>query len=100
MLEVKYLSPWVAKISDPWQTCLQSQTTTDKVHRLRRSGAYYQIHRMLFQIFLEELHRWADPEATRIRTEKIATHPHRRFLKKRLILGIHRIDFDNLIAVT
>ena len=100
MLEIEYLGPRIPEIGYPWQSCLARESKAYHVHRLRRSRAYDQIYRMLGEILLQKFHRRADPEASRIGTEKIASHPHCSFLQKRFVLGIDRIDLHRLLAVS
>ena len=99
MLEIEYLGPWITEIGNPRKTSLQGQSAAYHVHGLRRSRADDQIYGMLLQVVLQEPHRRPDPQAARIRTEKVATHPHRHLLQEGLVLRIHRIDLHSLLAV-
>ena len=99
MLEIEYLGPWVTEVSDPWNACLRRQSASYQMHGLRRSCAHDQVYRMLFEVLLQEPYRRSYPEAARVRTEKVSSHPHGHLLKLRLVLRIDRIHLDGLLAV-
>ena len=99
VLEIEYPGPRVAEIGDPRKSGFTGQSETYQMHRLRRSCTHDQIHGMFRKIFLKKSHRRPDPKASRIRTEKVSTDPHSRFLQKRFMLGIDRIDLYGFLAV-
>ena len=99
VLEIEYLCPWIPEIGNPREAGLLRETKSYHMHGLRRSRADNQVYRMLCKILLEISDRRTDPEASRVRTEKISTHPHRHLLQHGLVLCIHRIDFHGFLAM-
>ena len=69
------------------------------MHGLRWSGTYNQVHGVLLQILLQKANRRADPHASWIRAEKIASYPHCYFLQEAFVLGIYWIYFHSLLAM-
>ena len=55
---------------------------------------------MFFQIILQIFYGRIYPHATWIWTEKVASHPHCRLLKKAFVLCVYRIDFHSLFAMS
>ena len=99
MLEIEYPGPRVPEIGNPRQSRLLSEPHADQMHGLWRTSTHDKVNRMLFQIFFQKFHGRPYPQATGIRTEKIAPDPHRQLLQSRFVLSIYRVDFHSLLAV-
>ena len=82
MLEVEYLCPRVTEIRYPRKSGLACKFPAYEVHGLRRTCTYYQVHRMIREVFLQESDRRADPCASRVRAEEVAAYPHRHLLEQ------------------
>ena len=99
VLEIEYLGPWITEIRNPGKSGLACQLHSDDVHGLRRSGAHNKVHRVFLEVFLQEFHGRSDPQAARIGTEEVASHPHRGLLCEGLVLRIDGIHLHRLLAV-
>ncbi len=75
MLEIEHLCPRVTEICNPWCSGGKRKPSCYQVHRMRRSCAYYYVHRMFLEIFFEESDRRANPHASRVRYEAVAPYP-------------------------
>ena len=99
MLEIENLSPRIAEVSDPRQSCFQRQTASDQMHGLWRTSTDDKVYRMLLQVLFQITDRRAYPHAAGVRAKEIATHPHRNLLQKTFVLSIHRVHLHCLLAV-
>ena len=99
VLEIEYLSPWITEVGYPRKSCFCSQPAPYQMHGLRRACAHDQVYRMLLKVLLEIFYRRSYPEAARVRTEKISSHPHGHLLEGGFVLCIDRIHLDGFLAV-
>ena len=100
VLEIEYLCPRIAEVCNPRDTCFKRESAAYQVHRLRGTGAYNEVYRMLFKVLLQEFHRRSYPQTAGIRTEEVSSHPHSDLLHEGLVLGIHRVYFHSFLAVS
>ena len=70
------------------------------MHGMRRSGAYDDVHRMLFQVFFQKSDRRSYPETAGVGNEHVSPYPHGYFLGEGFLLGIYGIHFTALSSPT
>ena len=76
MFEIEDFCPGISEICNPRKSNRFCQLHANKMHGLRRTGAYDQVYGMFRQVFLQKFDRGSDPHASRIRSEKITPYPH------------------------